>query len=606
MAKIEGTDAGETLNGTSGDDQIYGYGGNDTLSGGGGNDILDGGNGNDNMAGGTGNDTYYVDNNFGDFVTEQAGEGTDRVYVLTAFYVLPANVENGTVYVTSGVQLTGNTLANMLIGNSGSDTLSGLDGNDVLKGGAGNDTLIGGNGNDSLNGGLGTDSMTGGTGNDSYYVDSLSDVVTEQPGQGTDRVYVVTSGYALPINVENGTVNVTFGVTLTGNNRANILVGNIGADLLYGLDGNDTLKGGGGNDTLVGGIGNDSYYVDSLGDVVTEQAGEGTDRVYVETSGYVLPDNVEHGTVAITSGVTLTGNGLANMLVGNNGDDIFYGLDGNDILRGGGGSDTLVGGSGNDVLNGQTGIDSMAGGIGNDLYYVDSLSDVVTELAGEGTDRVYAQTSGYVLPDNVENGTVNIASGATLTGNSLANSLIGGSGNDFLYGLGGADTLKGGDGNDTLLGGAGKDKLIGGLGSDTIIGGVGIDTIDTVDHVVDTIVYNSVADAPAPSNPEHFWELEIVSLETGYYQDGTVVQGTHDIIDLSAIDANTTIDGNQAFTLGDNSLPWEAGKLYIFGQQPAAGGELGTAVIYADVDGGGPDFGILIHFTFDTHPQIIW
>jgi Ca2+-binding RTX toxin-like protein len=619
MATIEGTNASEVLNGTAADDQIHGYGGNDTITGDAGDDVLDGGTGTDSMAGGTGNDSYYVDG-FGDFVMEQPGEGTDQVYVLTAFYVLPANVEYGTVYNTAGVNLTGNNLANTLVGNIGDDTLNGVDGADTLKGGAGNDTLNGGNGSDMLNGGAGNDTMVGGTGNDSYYVDSLDDVVTEQLGSGADRVYVLTSGYVLPANVEHGTVSVSSGVTLTGNSLANSLSGNSGDDILYGLDGSDTLKGGAGNDTLsggtgndmlnggtgndimAGGIGNDNYYVDSLGDVVTEQPGEGTaDRVYVLTSGYVLPANVEHGTVSVTSGVTFTGNSLANSLTGNSGDDILYGLDGNDTLKGGAGNDTLVGGADNDVLNGGTGNDSMAGGTGNDSYYVDSFGDAVTEQAGEGmTDRIFVLTSGYVLPANVEQGTVSVTSGVTLTGNSLANSLIGNNGDDFLYGLDGTDTIKGGAGNDTLDGGAGNDTLDGGLGSDTIIGGLGIDTISAVDHTVDTIVYNSVAEAPTPSDFTQWWELESVTLETGYYPDGIppVISGTQDMIDLSAIDANTTIDGNQAFALVDNSTPWGPGQLYIFGQGMDLATGLTRAVIYADVDGGGPDFGIFVECTY--------
>lgn len=593
MATIYGTSAGEVLDGTTGDDQIYGYGGDDTIDGGGGND---------SMTGGTGNDTYYVDS-LGDLVIEQRGEGLDRVFVRIPSYVLAPNVEYGTIYVTSGVNLTGNLLANILLGNSGNDALYGLDGNDTLRGGAGNDTLVGGSGiligsdNDVLDGGKGIDSMAGGAGNDIYYVDNLSDVVTEQAGQGTDRVYARISGYVLPANVENGTATAS-GATLTGNSLVNSLVGSRGDDILYGLGGNDTLKGAAGNDTLVGGVGNDSYYVDSLGDVVTEQTGEGVDRVYVQTSGYVLPADVEHGTVSITSGVTLTGNGLANSLVGNNGNDIFSGLDGNDTLKGGAGNDTLSGNSGNDILNGGAGSDSMAGGTGNDGYYVDSLGDVVTEQPGEGTDRVYVQVSGYVLPANVERGTVSVASGATLTGNSVANSLVGSNGNDILYGLDGGDALTGGGGSDMLDGGAGKDKLDGGLGSDTIIGGLGIDTISAIDHAVDTIVYNSIAEAPTPSDFSQFWELESVTLETGYYKDIYGIHGTQDLIDLSAIDANTTIDGNQAFTVVDNSTPWGPGQLNIFGQETDPYTGLTQVVIYADVDGGGPDFGLLVECTF--------
>src|SRR5262245_62058935 len=128
---------------------------------------------------------------------------------------------------------------------------------------------------------------------------------------------------------------------------------------------------------------------------------------------------------------TITGNAVANVLTGNGGSDTLYGLVGDDTLNGGTGNDTMVGGNGNDV------------------YYVDQLSDVVTENSGEGTDTVYATVSGYTLASNIEIGRVTLTTGATLTGNALDNSLYGNSGND------------------TLDGGAGTDKAVySGLASD--------------------------------------------------------------------------------------------------------------------------------------------
>ncbi|MCQ8186310.1 hypothetical protein NOG11_13050 [Parvularcula sp. BGMRC 0090] len=64
-----------------------------------------------------------------------------------------------------------------------------------------------------------------------------------------------------------------------------------------------------------------------------------------------------------------------------------------------------------------------------------------------------------------------------LTGDALAEQLVGGLGNDTLSGEGGDDELFGGAGNDYLLGGAGDDLLSGGKGLyDVLDGGEGADT----------------------------------------------------------------------------------------------------------------------------------
>ncbi|MBK7656729.1 MAG: hypothetical protein IPJ18_18565 [Betaproteobacteria bacterium] len=55
------------------------------------------------------------------------------------------------------------------------------------------------------------------------------------------------------------------------------------------------------------------------------------------------------------------------------------------------------------------------------------------------------------------------------TGNTLANTLTGNSGNNVLSGGAGADSMVGAAGNDKLDGGAGADNLIGGIGNDTYV-----------------------------------------------------------------------------------------------------------------------------------------
>jgi len=153
--------------------------------------------------------------------------------------------------------------------------------------------------------------------------------------------------------------------------------------------------------------------------------------------------------------IDVTGSAGANTITGNDGDNHLLGVAGND---------TLIGGDGNDTLDGGADDDSMAGGAGDDNYIVDSASDIVTELAGEGTDHVLSTLSSHTLADNVENGTVS----------GVGNSLDGNSSDNHLTALD-SGTLRGGGGNDTLIGSSGDDTLSGQWGEDLLDGGEGRD-----------------------------------------------------------------------------------------------------------------------------------
>ena len=568
-----------------------------TITGNASDNVIDGGLGADTMIGGLGNDTFYVDN-LGDIVTENVGEGTgDAVLVTVSGYTLAANIEVGTVNVTTGLMLTGNDVANVLNGNSGADTLIG---------GAGNDTLIGGTGNDT---------MRGGTGDDFYFVDSLADSVIENAGEGiNDWIYTSVSGFTLTTNVENGQLLINTGATMFGNSLNNILAGGSGNDTLYGLDGNDSFDGGAGIDTMVGGIGDDSYLIENANDVVTENPGEGTDWVIVSVSGYTLAPNVEHGHVGTTAGTTLTGNGFGNTLIGNIGIDTLNGLDGNDALFGGAGADIMVGGTGtdyyfvdnlgdtttenagegvsdwayvsvsgftlanevengqvnsatgmtltgnglgnvllggtgidtlygldgNDSIDGRAGADIMVGGIGNDSYVVDNVGDTIVENVGEGTEWAIVDVSGYTLAANVENGFIGVTSGITLTGNGAANTLISGTGSDTLIGGGGADNLQGGIGNDILDGGLGSDTLIGGADNDTFVFHVGEGNGDVITDFVgngaavgDQLQFIGYGTAGAGAT--------FVQIDATHWQINSANGLVHDIITISN---GTSIDPN--------------------------------------------------------------
>ncbi|ESK53636.1 beta strand repeat-containing protein [Acinetobacter tjernbergiae] len=454
-ANIDGT--GNEL-----DNSILGNIANNILIGGLGNDTIDGGAGVDSLFGGLGNDTYIVDNT-NDGVFESANQGVDRVFA-NVNYVLADNVENLILYGNSNVDGTGNSLVNKILGNiadnildgaAGDDYLDGAAGNDILLGGLGNDSLfgdlgndslVGGQGNDSLDGGVGTDIMTGGVGNDTYYVDQLNDVVIEQVNEGTDRIFSKVS-LSLAANVEDLILAGTSNINGTGNELANVLLGNAGINILAGGLGNDSLDGREGADTLLGGLGDDTYFVDNIGDVITELSNEGVDRVFSNVN-YVLSANVENLILFGTTNISGTGNELANSLLGNSGNNL------------------LIGGLGDDRLDGGIGADTLVGGGGNDTYFIDNVADSITELTGEGIDRVFSSVD-YTLDSNVENLVLTGSSNILGNGNELANTLLGNGANNVLDGKAG---------NDIYTAGTGVDTVIFHLLSNTATGGNGTDT----------------------------------------------------------------------------------------------------------------------------------
>jgi Ca2+-binding RTX toxin-like protein len=92
----------------------------------------------------------------------------------------------------------------------------------------------------------------------------------------------------------------------------------------------------------------------------------------------------------------------------------------------------------------------MIGGLGNDTYFVDDGLDQVVENVGAGTDAVFT-TVHFILSANVETLVQQGSADLGGTGNALANSIFGNSGNDTLDGQGAADVLTGNAGNDTFV-----------------------------------------------------------------------------------------------------------------------------------------------------------
>lgn len=349
--------------------------------------------------------------------------GTDAADVFYAPYI------GGTLEGRGGNdQLNGDVGDDILRGETGDDMLTGNAGNDQLLGGDGFDQLNGGDGNDLLDGGAEGDLMIGGWGDDLYIVDHVDDAVADYQSDGGVDTVRASVNWTLGNNIEHLQLTGTDAIGGTGNGLANALTGNAAANTLSGGSGNDTLDGGLGADTLIGGGGNDTLIVDNAGDVVTEGANAGTDLVKTSIS-WTLSANVEQLELTGPAAIDGTGNSAANRITGN------------------AAANVLTGGAGNDT---------MIGGAGDDTYYVDATGDVVTELAGEGIDKVISSVT-HTLAANVEQLQLSGSGAINGTGNALDN---------LLTGNAGANTLTGAAGNDTLDGGLGKDSMVGGAGND--------------------------------------------------------------------------------------------------------------------------------------------
>jgi Ca2+-binding RTX toxin-like protein len=398
LFRVAGTEARDQIATGDGNDLVFGNGGNDVIHTGGGNDRIVGGLGSDSMTGGLGDDRYEVDDE-GDTVIEHAGEGTDEILVRLAAYTLGTNLETLTGLLATGQTLTGNDSANLIRGGGGADVIDGRAGADIMEGGGGNDV---------------------------YFVDDAGDVVMESIG--TDEIRVGLASYSIATNndIENLTGTSDLGQILTGNDSVNVIRGAAGSDSLdgrggndqiFGGDGNDRLDGGTGIDTLTGGSGNDIYIVDDPGDVLAEAAGGGIDEMRIDGTGYfTLAANVENATVVGGAWQIIVGNALANVLTGS---------DNGSRLDGGAGDDTLI------------------GGMGPDVYFVDSLGDVIVEKEDtsgrpEHGDEVITSLADYTLRNDLEH----------LSGNSSQQRLVGNDKSNRISSGGGGDTVIGGKGDD--------------------------------------------------------------------------------------------------------------------------------------------------------------
>ena len=137
-------------------------------------------------------------------------------------------------------------------------------------------------------------------------------------------------------------------------------------EFFFGYAGNDYISGGLGADRMVGGAGNDTYFVDNVGDVVVENAGEGFDEIRSSVS-YTIAANVEKLVLTGTAAINATGSSGRGLSLRQRLQQYSVGQS-----------------TATTILNGLQGTDTMIGGTGNDTYFVENAGDVVIEYANEG------------------------------------------------------------------------------------------------------------------------------------------------------------------------------------------------------------------------------
>ncbi len=507
-----GTAGNDSISGhNEGNNRIFGLDGNDTLYSAGGSDTLHGGTGNDTLGGSAGDDTYTFSKRDGADVIFENGwltSDTDTIEFLDVKSTEIVSIEGlgnslalkystadtvtinnyfygaGTTSIelikfSDGVIWDKAALAAQVFTSTGAanDNFLSSDGaSSIMFGLGGNDSLYGKNGHDTLNGGSGNDSLNGGAGDDLY---------TFSKGDGVDFIdeYDLTAGNRDTVQFLDVKSTEITSISQLGSSLA--------------------LKYGAADQLIVA-----NYY---------SAASAGIEQI--KFSDGVIWNKTDIAAQVFTSPGT-AGNALT---LGYEASNLIFGLNGNDALNGslkadridsGKGNDSLYGGNGDDTLDGGTGNDVMDGGSGNDTYYVDSSLDVVIETnavssqnipaAFDDIDLVNSYLNAYTLSANIENGAILASGTASLTGNSLNNTLYAGAGNNILDGDTGYDTVSygyasagvtvnlattaaqatGHSGTDTLLnvenlaGSNHADKLIGNAGRNTLSGGTGNDTLN--------------------------------------------------------------------------------------------------------------------------------
>jgi len=209
------------------------------------------------------------------------------------------------------------------------------------------------------------------------------------------------------------------------------------------------------------------------------------------------------------------------------------------------------------------------------LAHYEQVLHSVTFSSGTNPDNAGRNPHRH-LALSVDDGTLGGTSTAIVTLHIKAlGDFIGTPRNDVLRGTSEANIMKGLAGNDVIRGNAGDDVLIGGRGVDLLHGGAGDDVF----------VFPTFRDS-APFQPGQIIP-GLYTLSAGFGKRDVIADFTrgHDTIDLSGIDANNRVDGNQHFTWrGKGDFTHRPGQLIerLFN---LPGTSSDRAILYGDMDG---------------------
>ena len=350
--------------------------------------------------------------------------------------------------ITTALTVTGSSSANTILTGSGNDVIDGGGGVDIIAAGAGDDTAVYQGTEASIDGGAGVNTLR---------MNVATTINLGNIDQTTGDVTGVTNFQNVDASALSAAVSIT---------------GSSGANTIIGGSGGDTIDGGGGSDVITAGAGDDT--VSYRGSEISIDAEAGNNTLLLRTAATVAlasADQTTGDTVVVanfqnvdasllSTGVSISGSAVTNLITGSSG---------NDTIDGGGGTDVIAAGNGNNSVTYRGTETSIDGGSGSDTLVLATSGGItsINFVVAAGSDQTVGDTVSVANFENLDASVLTTA--LTVVGSAAANAITTGSGNDTIDGGGGADVINGGGGNDTAFYYGAETSIDGGTGTNTLI-----------------------------------------------------------------------------------------------------------------------------------------